>query len=338
VKQATIDDVAELAGVSTKTVSRVLNHEPKVRSSTRSQVEQAISTLSYRPNSSARKLAGNRTYLLGLVYNANSSYITSIQNGVLDACRDQHYDLLINPCAYTDATLLDELRDLVTTPRVDGLLLIPPVSDLLPVRELMRELKTPNVIVSRESVTDSEWTVCTNDKQVSTDVVQHLSRLGHERIAFVCGHPDHRAMANRFKGYRAGMQNAGLRVLKSLVAAGENTFESGIDCGLKLLRNEKRPTAIFCANDHMAAGVMKAAHEKGLSIPGDLSVAGFDDIPLANQIWPQLTTVRQPLHDMAMLAAELLIQRLRGNVPEGVNRVLDSKLIIRDSTGPLHSI
>jgi LacI family transcriptional regulator len=199
----------------------------------------------------------------------------------------------------------------------------------------MHRLGAPNVIISRESVADSEWTVCTNDRQVCAEMVQHLSRRGHKRIAFVCGHPDHKAMANRYKGYIDGMRKSGLRVLKSQVVEGRNTFESGIDCGVRLLRDKNRPTAIFCANDHMAAGVMKVAHEKRVLIPGELSVAGFDDIPLAGQLWPALTTVRQPLHEMAKLAAELLLQRLHGDSPEGVNRVVDAELIIRDSTGPL---
>lgn len=332
-KRATIGDVAKAAGVSTKTVSRVLNREPSVRPATKDRVADAINRLKYRPNSSARMLAGNRTYLLGLVYNANSSYITSIQNGVLEACRGEHYDLLIHPCRYTDPALLSEVEELVASPRVDGLILTPPVSDLKPVRELMDTLGTPNVIISRESIADSEWTVCTNDRDISAEMAAHLARLGHRRIAFVRSHPDHRAMANRYTGFIDGMAAAGLRVSESLVVEGDNTFESGIDCALRLLRSGNRPTAIFCANDHMAAGAIKAAHETGLSIPRDLSIAGFDDIPLAGQIWPQLTTVRQPLHDMAKLAAKLLIMRLRGEAGGDLKRVINAELVVRDSTG-----
>lgn len=337
VHRTTIDDVAALAGVSIKTVSRVLNREPRVRDSTRERVELAIRELRYSPNSSARKLAGNRTYLLGLIYSANSSFVTRIQNGALEACRAEHYDLLIHPCRYTDPALLGSISDLVTAPKVDGLLLIPPVSDLPEVGRLMDELRIPNVVVSRESTSDSEWSVGTNDEDVCVDMVEHLYRLGHQRIAFVLGHPDHRAMANRYKGFVRGMKNAGLGVDESLVVQGRNTFPSGMECGRTLLDRAERPTAVFCANDHMAAGVMRAAHERGLAIPRDLSVAGYDDIPLANQVWPALTTIHQPLREMARIGTRLLIGRLRAEKPNRINPVVPASLAIRDSTGPCSS-
>ncbi|MEO0998119.1 MAG: LacI family DNA-binding transcriptional regulator [Pseudomonadota bacterium] len=333
-RRATINDVAEAAGVSIKTVSRVLNHEPKVRPSTRQRVEEAMRDLGYRPNSPARMLAGNRTYLLGLIYNASSSYITSIQNGVLDACRGEHYDLLIHPCSYTDPDLLEQIREFVDGPRVDGLVLVPPVSDVEAVRELLNELGVLYVAISRDSVTEPDWTVCTNDREICAEMVRQLSRLGHERIAFIKGHPDHKAMANRYLGFLDGMAACDLGVDDTLVLQGENTFESGIDCAQRLLRLKPRPTAIFCANDHMATGVLKVAHERRLAVPGALSVAGFDDIPVAAQIWPQLTTIRQPLEEMAMLAASRLIRLLRGEGPAELSHTVPAKLVIRQSTGP----
>jgi LacI family transcriptional regulator len=333
-QRATINDVAALAGVSIKTVSRVLNHEPRVRAATLGRVEAAIRTLNYRPNSSARMLAGKRCYLVGLIYNANSSYITSIQNGVLEACKDKHYDLLIHPCRYAEPGFLKELSDLITAPKVDGLLLTPPIADIADVQELMRRLETPNVVISHGSTTGPEWTVCTNDREVCAETVAHLAALGHRRIAFLRGHPDHKAVASRYDGFVDGMKTAGIDVSAALVVQGDNGFQSGVDGAKTLLRRKERPTAIFCANDHMAAGAMKVAHDIGLSIPGDLSVAGFDDIPLAKQIWPQLTTVRQPLHTMARLAGEILIQRLHGTPPAGRHQVVASELVIRDSTGP----
>ncbi|MEM9529337.1 MAG: LacI family DNA-binding transcriptional regulator [Pseudomonadota bacterium] len=333
-KKATINDVAEQAGVSIKTVSRVLNREPKVRDSTRERVEEAMKRLNYRPNSPGRMLAGSRTYLLGLIYNANSSYSASIQNGVLKTCRQEHYDLLIHPCTYTDPTLLEQITELVTAPRVDGLLLIPPIADLTAVRQTVRQLNIPSVAMSSEPQEPGDWTVGTNDRQVCREMVRHLVRLGHQKIAFVSGHPDHRAMANRHRGYLEGMADAGLKVRKSHVIQGGNTYESGIDCAVRLLRLAQRPTAIFCANDHMAAGVIKVAHETGLKIPSDLSIAGFDDIPMASQIWPALTTVRQPLDEMASAAARLLIDALQGQSVPQLNPVVEATIVARDSTGP----
>ena len=332
-RRATITDVADLAKVSVKTVSRVLNHEPNVKPSTRERVRQAMQHLGYRPNSPARMLAGSRTYLLGLIYSASSSYISSIQNGVLAACRKEHYDLLIHPCHYTEPSLLDEIREFVEMPRVDGLILVPPLSDLADVQALLTELNVPNVAISRGPGSDAEWSVHTNDREVSKDMVRHLSRLGHQRIAFVRGHPDHKTMDNRYRGFLEGMAEAELPVDDGLVLQGENTFESGIDCALRLVRATPRPTAIFCANDHMAAGAIKVAHERRLAIPADVSIAGFDDLPLAAQIWPQLTTVRQPLEDMASLAASQLIRHLRGE-PADPHRVVAAELVVRQSTGP----
>lgn len=333
-RSATISDVAARAGVSIKTVSRVLNREPKVRPATRDRVEAAMEALRYRPNSPGRMLASRRSYILGLVYNANSSYINSIQNGALDACRREHYDLLIHPCHYRDPSITDEIADLVTGAKVDGLVLVPPVSDLPSVRALVRELGVPSVSISHSGGSADDWAVGTNDRQVSAALTAHLTQLGHRRIAFVKSNPDHKAMNCRFEGYVDGMRAAGLRVDDDNVVQGDNTFDSGVNCGERLLGRPTAPTAVLCANDHMAAGVMAVAHERGIAIPAELSIAGFDDIPLASQIWPTLTTVRQPLREMAGLAAELLIQRLRGKPGESLARIVEASLVLRNSTGP----
>jgi len=326
-----------LAGVSIKTVSRVLNREPKVRKSTLDKVEQAMKDLNYHPNSSGRRLASNRTYVVGLIYdntNFNSGYINNIQNGALESCREEHYDLLLYPFTNNDPALCEQLEELVTEPRVDGLLITPPISDRPDVRALMEKLKTPFVDFSRESVKDSDWTVCTNDREVCAEMVMRLARLGHQRIAFVQGDPEHRATQNRFTGYQDGMREAGLKILRSLVFQGNLSYESGIDAALRFMRSKSPPTAIFCANDQTAAGAIKVIHEMGLSIPGDISIVGFDDVPLASQIWPQLTTIRQPLFRMSRLAGKLLMKRLRGETPGDVSRVIKADIMIRDSTGP----
>ena len=333
-QQATMVNVAEHAGVSIKTVSRVLNCAQNGKPATRAKVKQAMEALGYRPNSPARMLAGNRTYLVGLIYNASSGYITSIQNGVLCACRPEHYDLLIHPCSYTAPSLPDQIREFITPPRVDGLILVPPVSDIDGVRELVHELGIPSVVISGEPLDETDWAICTNDREISKEMVRHLYRLGHQSIAFVRGHPAHKAMDNRYRGYLDGMAEAEINVDESIVVQGENTFESGIDCGIRLMRRQPRPTAVFCANDHMAAGVIKVAHERKLEIPRDLSVTGFDDLPIAEHVWPQLTTIRQPLEPMAQLAASQLIGLIRNETPKELRQVIESQMVVRQSTGP----
>lgn len=333
-KRATISDVAELAGVSIKTVSRVLNREARVLPATRERVQDAMAQLKYRPNTSARRLASNRTFLLGLIYNASSSYITRIQNGVLEACHAEHYDLLIHPCTAGSTDLEEEITQLVTEPRVDGLILTPPVSDRPEVMALVERLNAPHVVIARAESDEDPWTVGTNDRTVCRDMVAHLVGLGHRRIAFVQGNPGHRAMGNRYLGYRAGLRRAGLEERGDWTPVGDNSFASGERIGTSLLDLPERPTAIFCANDHMAAGVMVAAHRRGIAIPDALSVVGFDDIPMAHQVWPPLTTIRQPLGQMARLAAQLLIQRLRGQDPGNEERVIQAQPVLRESTGP----
>lgn len=333
-KKATIDDVALLAGVSIKTVSRVLNHEPKVRPSTQERVLKAMEELEYSPNSSARRLAGRRSYLLGLLYdNPGMSYITHIQNGALEACRTDHYDIMIFPSHYGDPDLPRQVRDMIGSVRVDGVLLTPPICDMEGIRKELRGIGAANVVVSPGGDIGQRWAVLTNDREMCAAMVHHLARHRHRRIAFVLGDPDHRALEKRFRGYLDGMRSNNLAVDDSLCVQGFNTFESGIECGYRLLNMAKPPTAIFCATDDMAAGVMRVAHEKGLLIPADLSVAGFDDAPVAVQTWPPLTTIRQPLHDMGRTAAELLIARIRGTVSESTVQMVDAELIIRNSTG-----
>ena len=334
-KKATINDVADLAKVSIKTVSRVLNHEPRVRPATKERVLKAMEVLDYSPNSSARRLAGNRAYLLGLLYDdPGTTYISNIQIGALEACRDDHYDILIFPCSYKDPALPETIAQLVSSVRVDGVMLTPPLSDLEPIRKKLHETDAPHVVISPGPDYESYWKVTTNDRQVCAQMVHHLAELGHEEIAFVKGDGSHHAVESRFNGYLDGMKECGLKVRAAYVAEGDSTFESGMTWGHHLLDLAKPPTAVFCANDDMAAGVMKAAHQKGVSIPRNLSVAGFDDVPLSHQTWPSLTTIRQPTQAMAELAAKMLIGRIRGNEPNGFERELKSELLIRSSTGP----
>ncbi len=162
-----------------------------------------------------------------------------------------------------------------------------------------------------------------------------LITLGHTRIGFICGHPDHRAMSLRYEGYKAALIENDLPLLDELVEQGDNSFESGEMCGKKLLQNAQRPTAIFAANDDMAAGVMMVAHQLDIKIPAQLSVAGFDDTPVAHQLWPSLTTIRQPIRQMAKKATDLLLKLLKGREIQLPASMLSSSIIIRASTGTL---
>ncbi len=339
--KATIDDVAKLAGVSIKTVSRVVNREQNVRESTRDRVQQAITELNYRPNLSARNLASHRSHLIVLVYDDPSAYeipsggfVIRMQQGVLRACAAADYELLIHPCNYRNRNAGDKLHALIDQVRPDGIVLAAPLSNMPKIVNAIAEKGTPLVRMSPGKENGDQYTVVTNDREICAEMTRYLVSLGHERIAFVTGHRNHKAIKSRFLGYKDGLQQSGLPFSKDLVCAGDNSFGSGEACGDSLLSMSPPPTAIFAANDDMAAGVMRAADKRKIEIPGQLSVVGFDDISLARQIYPSLTTIRQPLSQMAERAASALISDPGdGSTLEGKD-VVPAKLMIRESTGP----
>ncbi len=338
--KATIDDVAALAGVSIKTVSRVVNREPNVRETTRLRVEQAISRLNYRPNISARNLASHRSHLIVLVYDdpsvyetPSSGYVIRMQQGTLHACRMANYELLIHPCNYRDRNVKGELTGLIERTRPDGLVVAAPLSNMPRVVDAIASTNTPFVRLSPGGRNGGEYSVATNDREISAEMTRYLASEGHRRIAFIKGHPKHKAVGNRFKGYRDGLEQSGLEFAEELVIDGDNSIGSGATAAEELLDLANAPTAVFAANDDMAAGVVRVAIQRGIRIPDDLSVAGFDDSSLAKQITPALTTVRQPLLEMAERAASFLIEEGRADGNRAEPEVIPAELRIRESTG-----
>ena len=339
--KATINDVAELAGVSIKTVSRVVNDEPNVRESTREKVEKAIAELTYRPNLSARNLASLRSHQVVLVYDdpsvyiaPSSVYIIRLQEGMLSACKQTNCDLLIHPCNYRDADVGDELRTFIERSRPDGVVIAPPLSNMKRIVDAIAQTSTPYVRIAPGKINSREFYVTTNDREVSAEMTRYLVSLGHARIGFIAGHSEHKAVADRLLGYKDGLKESGLEFDPKLVAFGDNSIGSGAAGADTLLDLPQPPTAIFAANDDMAAGVIRAANMRGIRIPEQLSVAGYDDSALAQQIFPALTTVRQPLKTMAETAALALIGNNGDEVTGSGPRTIPAELRVRDSTGP----
>ncbi|MCU0975113.1 MAG: LacI family DNA-binding transcriptional regulator [Steroidobacteraceae bacterium] len=339
--RATIDDVAALAGVSIKTVSRVANGERNVRQSTREKVQRAIAQLNYRPNFAARNLARQRSHLVVLVYDdpgqyeaPSAGYVIRMQHGALRACRQRRYELLIHPSLYGAADVRRELQDLVGRVRPDGVILAAPLSNMPHAVDAIAETRTPLVCLSPGAVTPGRRAVATNDREICAEMTRYLVSLGHRRIAFVSGNPDHKAVSNRLPGYLDGLRQGGIKHSATLVVAGNNSVKSGEDAAESLLALARPPTAIFAANDDMAAGVLRVALRKGLRVPQDLSVAGFDDSALASHVFPALTTIRQPLARMAERAVQALIGGGDDRGPGTGTVIVPSSLVIRDSTGP----
>lgn len=340
-RKVTIDEVARLAGVSIKTVSRVINREPNVRDATRIKVEQAISKLNYRPSLSARSLASRRSHFILLAYddpseyeNPSSGYIVRLQQGALRACLASNYELFIHPCSFRKRNVTRDLKAVIERTRTDGVILAAPLSNIPRIVDALDASGTAFIELSPGSKRPRRYAVATNDREISAEMTRYLASLGHRRIAFITGHPRHKAVSRRFFGYQDGLRQSQLPFDERLVAKGDNSFASGEQAARELLRSEIPPTAIFAANDDMAAGVIRTATRMGIAIPERLSVAGCDDISIAQHICPALTTIRQPLSAMAERAARILIDDGEGERSPSRIEILPATLKIRESTGP----
>ena len=331
-RQSTIRDVARQAGVSIKTVSRVINREANVSPATRSKVETVIRDLDYEPNRAARGLASHRTFSIGLLYEVphEFSYIQKLLEGVFRVCEANGYTLLMHPVRAAP-TAADIVRFLAQT-RVDGVVLTAPIGDRVEVTSALSKRGSPFVQVS-PGITDTRWTsVGPDDCAGSRALTEHLIGLGHRRIAFIEGDPRHGATEERLRGHQQALRANGLPDDPTLVVPGRFDFESGKSGAEALFALPERPTAIVASNDDMAAGVIVAAREAGIALPEELSVAGFDDSPTAIHTWPHLTTVRQPIADIASRGAELLIEWIRGERDSHTRKTFDCRLVVRQST------
>ncbi|MBA8885827.1 LacI family transcriptional regulator [Dokdonella fugitiva] len=337
---ARIEDVAATAGVSMKTVSRVFNNEPNVREKTRARVEAAAKALNYRPNPSARGLAGNRSYLVSLVFDdpaAGSSYIMEIIVGMLVACEQSRYSAMLRPLEYASADHIGAVEDSIARYRPDGLVLVPPFADDVKLLRRLDELGVRYATISAKAKIGHERVgTILDERKASAEMIAHAVALGHRRIGHVAGPLPHGGRAWRLAGYRDGLRRAGLPYDEALVVDGGFSFEAGIAGARHLLDLDEPPTAIFAANDDSACGVMHEAFERGLAIPRDLSVFGFDDTPTSRHVWPGLTTVRQPCRDMGRIAAEQLLALIRDPTAGELVHV-PYELQIRQSSGPAPS-
>jgi LacI family transcriptional regulator len=306
--QPTINDVARVAGVSKKTVSRVINRSPLLNPETRERVEQVIADLGYIPNPQARALALRRNYLIGLVHdNPNAQTVLNVQQGMLEALYGTEFEMVVRPLNRGSATMLDDLRHFLERQRLFGVLLMPPISENDSVARLCDAIGCRYVRMGSAELDAPEHMVASNDREAVRIATEYLIEQGHRRIGLVAGPHGFRSAHERRIGFEEALTAAGITLPRSLIADGNYTFESGIIAAERLLDLMPRPTAIFSSNDEMAAGVIHAARQRGLDIPRDLSIIGFDDNPIATHLWPPLTTVRWPIASMARSAALKLI-------------------------------
>lgn len=332
--RVTITDVARAVGTSKKTISRVLNNDPNVSAAMRQSVLAAIAELNYRPLTSARSLATNRSFMIGLLYdNRSPSYIMEVQAGVLEACEAQHYSMMVQPLVSTAADFVERVEDILSRQRPDGLILTPPLTDNPQLLDCLHRNGVPFASIAPRHP-EGCIGVMLREREAAAAMVEHLVALGHRRIAHILGDPEHGAGIWRLAGYRDGLARAGLKEDPAYMVQGRFSFESGVAAMRQLLALPQRPTAVFAADDDMAVGAIWAAAEAGVSIPRDISICGFDDTTIATQVWPPLTTVHQPVREMGRRATEELLRRVL-NRGEARMVEVDYKMRIRASTAPI---
>lgn len=335
--KVTINDVAKYAGVSIKTVSRVTNKEPSVKQATIDKVNQAITALNYQPNLAARNLASTSSYVIGFIYdNPNAYYVIDMQNGILSACKDRGFELLIHPCNAKSETICDELTTMVKHARLAGLVLTPPMSEDPNILAALDQIGANyvKIIAGEKIINNNGLTVLVNDQRGAVEITQHLIDLGHKHIAFLSGDLQHESTKERLLGFKKALKNNSLILNTDWVLEGEYSFESGLAGANKLIAMAKRPTAIVACNDEIAAGALFAARLAGLDIPTELSIVGFEDSPFSRQTWPKLTTVHQPNIEIAQIATQLLIDKRKNQTTETFRCFTPTPVIRNSTTSP----
>ncbi|NKJ41756.1 LacI family DNA-binding transcriptional regulator [Novosphingobium sp. SG720] len=330
----TMHDVARRAGVSLKSVSRVINREPHVSDKLRTKVEQAIAELDYVPDTAARSLAGARSFIISVLFdNPSPNYTMKLQAGAYRACVDHQYHLRIDriDSARPDAEIVAELAALLRNGRCDGFVLTPPLADIPVVLDFLQAQGVRHVRVAPENPSAQAPGVGMDDTGAGAAVARLLWRAGHRRFGVITGPANHGAAARRRLGFLAALAELGHRGHVA-EANGGFAFEGGIRAGAQLLASQPRPTAIFATNDDSAAGALVACAQAGLTVPQDISLCGFDDSWVARSVWPYLTTVYQPIEEMGYAAATLLMDRDGSDAPP--LRQMPYRLVERDSIAP----
>ncbi len=314
----------------------MINRSPLLNEETRQRVEAIIRETGYVPNPQARALALGRNFLIGMIYdNPNTQMILGMQRGILEALHETEFELVVRPVDRGSARVMDDIRSFITRQRLYGVIILPPMSENDRLARLCDEVGCRYVRVCSAVLDDPEHMVVSNDRDAVADAIRYLIAQGHRRIGLVAGPHGFRSAKERRDGFEIALTEAGISLPRSLVADGQYTFESGVSASESLLDLSPRPTAIFAANDEMAAGVLYAARLRGIEVPDELSIVGFDDTPLTTRVWPPLTTVRWPILAMGRAAALKLIGTAIG---EGADvkepSTFSSTLIRRGSVAP----
>jgi LacI family transcriptional regulator len=332
----TLRDVAASAGVAAMTVSRVINCEENVRAATRAAVQAAIARLRYSPNLAARALAGGEPVRIGLLYsNPNAAFLSELLVRGLEQARVNQVQLVVQK--YDAGQQLEAMRELLAT-GVDGIILPPPLCDSKRIHEVLMKAGTVAVAVASASPRPGMFAVRIDDHAAAVAMTRHILSLGHTRVGFIIGDPDQTASGQRLKGYKTALTEADIPIDNALIRQGLFTYASGVKAAAELLNLANPPTAIFASNDDMGAATVAVALHQHLEVPKDLTVCGFDDAECSRAVWPELTTIRQPIADMSRAVIMLLLKKIKarreGRQESSQHIVLDFTLVRRHSDGP----
>jgi LacI family transcriptional regulator len=330
----TIADVAKEAGYSPMTVSRVINGEKNVREVTRKAVQDAVAKLNYSPNLAARSLAGAEQIKIAMLYgNPSAAYLSRLLVGTLEQARKSHVQLIIEQFD-GEEDIGFAFRELMDS-GVDGVVLSPPLSDNPEMLELIEASDVECVVVANWTPPGKMSVVYIDDIEAAATMTRHIIGLGHTRIGFVIGNPEQKASQQRLQGFNNAMAEAGLAINPDYVVQGQFTYRSGLEAAEQLLDLAEPPTAIFASNDDMAAAAITVAHRRHLDVPQQITICGFDDTDFALSIWPELTTIHQPIADMSRNAVEILVDHIRngrgGRTVKREERLLDYTFVRRES-------
>jgi LacI family transcriptional regulator len=330
-RAVTIIDVARESGVSYSTVSRVLSGFEHVSTDAREKVLAAADRLGYVVNVQARSLAGGRSRVVGVLVPAlDNGYILEVARGIDEELNKEGYSLMLYT-THQHGGKETQFVNTIANGLCDGLLLVVP---LVPTHylEALQKRKFPFVMVDQADPTNQSSTVYATNWQGAYDATTHLISLGHRRIGLITGRMDLASGIERLDGYKAALADHGLPLDESLICPGDFFQPTGYSGGHHLLSLPTPPTAIFASNDLMAFGVLQAAGERGLRVPDDLSVIGFDDIPHALMVHPRLTTVHQPLDQMGRVSVRMLLDLIENPQKPPRHLTLGTRLILREST------
>lgn len=312
-----MESVARRAGVSTMTVSRVLSGKGYVGKATRQKVEETVAEMGYVPNISARSLASAEAPFVGLAYlNPSGGYLGEFLLGALSAARRTGLHVIVESCSTNPGDWAEEVLAFARQPQMRGLVLPPPFCEDASVLEAAREIDIPCVRVSPSQYVTGFPSIRIDEYQAAFEMTQKLIAEGHKDIGFIKGPSNQEAARQRYAGFHDAMREAGLAIHERWIGQGDYSAGPALEFAKQVLGRKKRPSAIFASNDDMATGVYTAAHHAGLRIPDDLSIVGFDNQPIAQSLWPGLTTVHQPIADMAEKAVAIVASYSRSDNPE----------------------